>query len=193
MCTSPFRQAGTTLVELIIFVVIVSVALAGVLTVLNMVVMHSADPLVRKQAVAIAESLMEEATLQPFTYCDPGDANVSWATSATVGAGAGDCTAVAEAAGPEGEGRFADPRFDNVNDYNGFAMVGISDVTGAAIPNLGAYNATVTVANAGAAFNAANGTAYADEEVLRVDVAVTVGAETVTLTSHRFRYAPNVP
>jgi MSHA pilin protein MshD len=53
-------QRGFTLIELIIFIVIVSAGLAGILSVMNTVVKSSADPLVRKQAIAIAESVMEE-------------------------------------------------------------------------------------------------------------------------------------
>ena len=47
------RQAGLTLVELIVFIVIVSVGLAGILVTYDTVVRHSADPLVRKQALAV--------------------------------------------------------------------------------------------------------------------------------------------
>ena len=61
-------QAGLTLIELIVFIIIVSVALAGVLTVLNVTTKSSADPMIRKNMLAIAESLMEEVQLQSFTW-----------------------------------------------------------------------------------------------------------------------------
>jgi MSHA pilin protein MshD len=186
------HERGATIVELIIFIVIVSVGLAGILSVLNVTVWHSADPMVRKQVIASAEALMEEVTLQPYTYCDPDDTNVAWANAGDTAAG--NCTATAEAVGAEGgETRYADPRYDNVNDYHGFSMVGIRDITNTAIASLAGYTANVSVANAGTAFNAVNGTAYANDAVLRVDVTVSRGAETVTLTSYRFRYAPNAP
>ena len=53
-------QRGFTLIELIIFIVIVGVAMAGILSVFNTSVKSSADPMVRKQTIAIAESLLEE-------------------------------------------------------------------------------------------------------------------------------------
>ncbi|MFA6312356.1 MAG: type II secretion system protein, partial [Sterolibacterium sp.] len=70
-------QSGLTLVELVMFIVIVSVALAGVLTVLNVTVKSSADPMIAKQMLAIAEALLEEVQAKSFTYCDPNDANVA--------------------------------------------------------------------------------------------------------------------
>ena len=60
------RQRGISLIELIIFIVIVSVALTGILLVMDQVTRHSADPLIRKQAIAIAESLLEEIELQDY-------------------------------------------------------------------------------------------------------------------------------
>lgn len=54
------RQGGVTLVELILSMVIISIALAGIFSVINLTVSHSADPLVQHQAVAIAESYLEE-------------------------------------------------------------------------------------------------------------------------------------
>ncbi len=63
------RQAGFTLVELIFFVVLVSLGLAGILMVMDVSVKSSADPMVRKQAMALADSLMEEILLKG--YDDP--------------------------------------------------------------------------------------------------------------------------
>lgn len=65
------RQAGLTMIELVIFMVIVGVAAAGVIGVLNIGASHSADPLRRKQALMIAEALMEEVLLAHFTFCNP--------------------------------------------------------------------------------------------------------------------------
>jgi len=61
------QQRGVSLIELIMFIVIVSVALAGILLVMNQVARHSADPLIQKQALAIAESMLEEVRLQPLS------------------------------------------------------------------------------------------------------------------------------
>jgi MSHA pilin protein MshD len=63
------KQRGFTLVELIIFIVVVAAGLAGILSVMNTVVKSSADPMVRKQAMALADSILEEILLK--SYCDP--------------------------------------------------------------------------------------------------------------------------
>lgn len=65
------NQAGVTLIELIIAMIVISIALGGVLLVMNYTTMHSADPVLRHQAIAIAEAYMEEITLK--SYHDPDD------------------------------------------------------------------------------------------------------------------------
>ena len=59
-------QHGFTLVELLIFIVVVGVGLTGILQVVNTVVTSSADPVVHKQAMAIAESILEEIMLKEY-------------------------------------------------------------------------------------------------------------------------------
>jgi MSHA pilin protein MshD len=61
------RQTGVTLVELILSMVIISIALVGILSVINLSASHSADPLVQQQAIAIAESYLEEILLQSYS------------------------------------------------------------------------------------------------------------------------------
>jgi len=183
---------GATLVELIVFILIVGVAAGAILSLYAGTTKRSSTPLIEKQAMAIAESLMEEIRLMPFTFCDPDDANASTATGAFVGAGG--CATTVEAMGPElaqGETRYAAlTPFDNVNDYNGFAMAGgILDITGTAIAGLGAYVAAVAVAPL--AFGPAP--AIPATDALQITVTVThPSGVAVTLTGIRTRYAPNL-
>jgi MSHA pilin protein MshD len=188
------RQAGLTFVELVMFIVIVGIGVAGILSVINLTTVRSTDPMLRKQALSIAESLLEEIEAQPFTFCDPDDINVRTATSATVATtGTISCRTTAQVLGatpsPPTETRFTAPFLDNVGDYNGFTMTGIRDITNIAIAGLEAYTATVTIVEAGGEFPAP---AIAPANVLRIDVRVTGPAGTnVMLTGYRFRYAPN--
>jgi MSHA pilin protein MshD len=60
------RQAGFTLIELIIAMVIIGIALSAVIGVFNFNTVASARPMIDKQMRAFAEGLMEEIQHQPF-------------------------------------------------------------------------------------------------------------------------------
>jgi MSHA pilin protein MshD len=189
-CGYRYGQTGISLIELIMFIVIVSVGLAGILSVMNVTTKNSADPMLRKQAIALAESLMEEIQLQSFTYCDPDDPNPLAAAALNIAG----CTAnFVEILGQEpaqgGEARSTAPFFDNVSDYHNFSMPvnEVQDIEGNLIAGLGPYSVSVRIAEVGAlpAFGLPN------QDVLRIDVTVQSGANLdITLTGYRFRYAP---
>ncbi|WP_365666682.1 type II secretion system protein, partial [Oceanithermus sp.] len=50
------RAGGMTLVELVVAIVVISIAVAGVLAALTQAMRHGADPMLTEQAVAIAQS-----------------------------------------------------------------------------------------------------------------------------------------
>lgn len=186
MCTTDDR--GFTLVELVLFIAIMGIAVAGVLGAYQHATRHSADPVVKKQALAIAESLLEEIQQMPFTYCDPDDPNVSTASSPAA------CAIAAETAlAPEaGETRYsASTPFDNVNDYSGYSTAaelppGVKDIAGTPITGLSLYNASVNIANA------ALGGLPAGESLLITVVVTGPGSVSVRLDGYRTRYAPNL-
>lgn len=122
----PDRLRGLTLIELIVFIVIVGVALAGIAAAINYNVQHTADPVVKKQALAVAESLLEEIMLQ--NYSDPDGTNA-------------------------GESGRTD--WDDIDDYNGYSRSGISSVDAPAttIPGLEKYNVVSVAVDAVTAFN----------------------------------------
>ncbi|MEO8407662.1 MAG: prepilin-type N-terminal cleavage/methylation domain-containing protein [Oxalobacteraceae bacterium] len=190
MCTrhrQKHRQKGISLIELIMFIVIVSVGIAGILSVMNVTTKNSADPLIRKQALAIAESMLEEIALQPFTYCDPDDANALTAT------GVADCAGVPGIANEDAlpaaarVSAVAQRNAANVADYNNFSMTPIRDISGTAIAGLDAYSVSVAINQVGDTFVPA----VAKNDVLQVDVTVVSGNTDITVTAYRFRYAPN--
>ena len=108
-------QVGATIIELVITIVIISIALVGILGVVNLSIKHSADPVVRQQAIAIAESYLEEILLLPVI--DPDGSNV-------------------------GESRAT---FDNVEDYDGLTDTGATDQNGNTISGLENYTVNVSV------------------------------------------------
>lgn len=189
----PRRQRGLSLIELVFFIALVGFAIAGVLVVYNQAVRGSADPLVRKQALAVAESLLSEVLAQPFSYCDPQDAaNDPLAPPVSTAVCIGGAVASQDNGGgtlgprpsTESRGSASDP-FDNVADYNGYSMnAGIQGFDGVAIGALGGYAASVTVSRAGSVFG------LPADAVLRVEVLVTGRGESITLTGYRFRHSP---
>lgn len=197
MCTSvsPWRhgidagrQRGATLIELIVFMVIVSVGVVGVLSTMAPILRTSANPMIRKQMVAVAESMLLEVLRQPFTYCDPDDASATSATSVA------DCTnsqdkggAALTSSSPAGESRLVSPLFDNVADYGTYSQSPVTDIAGAAsgLPALpDGYGVAVAVTRAGNTFG------LLPADALQVVVTVTAGTESLALSSYRFRYAP---
>jgi MSHA pilin protein MshD len=59
------RQHGLSLIELVLFIFIVSEGIAVILAVLNLTVQKSADPVAPKHTLLIAQALLEEARLAP--------------------------------------------------------------------------------------------------------------------------------
>ncbi len=193
------RQHGISLIELIIFIIIVSIGVVALLAVFSTTVRKSSDPIIRKQMLAIAESLLEEVQSKPFTYCDPDDANARTATQAVVGVGPTFCAATAQSDNktqPNAETRTntANP-FDNVADYGGTTgtttISPISDITGSGVAGLGAYSAQISIsAQALGTIAALDGNST--PQSLAITVTVTgPGNSSLTLQGFRTRYAPN--
>lgn len=161
------RQHGFTLIELIIFIVVVGAGLAGILSVMNTVVKSSADPMVRKQSIAIAESLLEEILLKE--YANPVGGYAAGGTDRA--------------------------QFDDVSDYDNYTTgtAGIREVfnmtstaVGDPVPGLSGYNIAppVTVD----LVTAAESAALNDVAAWRVTVSVTnPQGEVISLTGYRAR------
>ena len=60
------KRNGFTLVEMVITIVVIGVGVAGVLAAFQNAIKSSADPMVRKQLIALAEGMMEEITLKTY-------------------------------------------------------------------------------------------------------------------------------
>ena len=108
-------QHGFTLMEVILFIVVVSIGVAGILTVMNTTTKSSADPMVRKQTLAIAESLLEEILLKDY----------------------------AKPVGGSTSGVRKD--FDCVDDYNGYSSATVVDIQGNTVPGVSGYSITPAV------------------------------------------------
>jgi len=65
------NQRGYLLLELVLFILVTSVGLAGILAVMNMTVQSSTDPMIRKQALVLAESILDEVLQKEYADTDP--------------------------------------------------------------------------------------------------------------------------
>jgi MSHA pilin protein MshD len=183
-------QRGISLVELVLFIVIVSIAVGGVLLVMNLNTRHSADPLLQKQALAVAEALLEEVELMPYMTCDPDGYDAAAGTCVKPEA-MGPEAAYANQAQAEARGSAVAP-FDNVNDYDGFTLTGggtdLGSATNVVVP--AGYSASVAVTQ-DAAFGP-SGSPLPAAAVLRIAVIVTYGGGSVVVEGYRTQYAPTV-
>ena len=112
------REKGATLVELVISIVILSVAVVGVLSALGKITSRSADPMIREQSIAIAEAYLEEVSLSQFTPasgCPPVPATRA--------------------------------NYSHICHYDGLADTGAVNQSGEGIPDLKKYNVTIAVSN----------------------------------------------
>jgi MSHA pilin protein MshD len=110
-------QRGFTLMEAVVAIVVVGIALAGLLLAVRTSVQGSADPVVQRQMLAIAQQFVEEVQLQPY--------------------------AAAANAAPAGCAR---DTYNDLLDYDGYSSSGVCTVDGTAIPALAGYAVSITVA-----------------------------------------------
>lgn len=183
----PIWQKGISLIELIMFMVIVSVGVAGILSIMNITVRHSDDPVQRKQAQAIAESMLEEVSMQPFTYCAPADVNALTAASVSDCAGVPGIPSEDVLPSTSRVSNVARREADNVADYNNFSMTPILDIEGTPIAGLEHYTVSVAITQTGDTLLPA----VTKNDVLQINVRAVAGDTDITVTGYRFRYAPN--
>lgn len=158
----PAPQAGFSLVEVIVFILVVGLALGVTVQAFNLANTASADPLLRRQALAIAQALLEEIRFQPF------------------GSAATDDPAQGGFAGPYTAANRA--LFDDVDDYHGLTLNGITTLDHTVVAGLEQYRASIAVAPA--AFGGVPASAG-----LRITVTVTDPANrSLTLDAYRARY-----
>ena len=109
---------GFTLIEMIVAIVILGVGMAGLLLTFSTVSRHNADPVIYKQMLVLAEEVMEEVTLKPYS-------------NAVVNAAPSGC---------------ARDTYNDVSDYDNYTTSGsICDIEGTAIANLSGYSLTIDV------------------------------------------------
>jgi len=155
-------QHGLTLVELVISIVVVSIALTTVLGAMGLIGGHSSDSAIRIQAMSIAESYLEEITAK--AYFDP------------------DTGILCESPPPAANQR---PNYDNVCDYQGIlADNTVRNSSYTPIANLSQYSVAVSITpNSGAELNG-----LPAGDAIRIDIQVQSPEGSYQLTGYRGRY-----
>ena len=191
-------QSGFTLIELVIFIAVISVAVVGLLGVISRTTSSSADPQLRKQALVLAEAMLEEVQLARYTYCDALDPAAETATNAlpvNASSNPGGCNT------PQNVGATASTvrPYYNVTDYVdafGTTRRYTDDAAGVLFP--AQYDVRVAITPEAALGPAGAQVAPADAtpnnmNALRITVVVTYpGGQPITLVGYRTRYAPNL-
>lgn len=122
-CKNPFFNKGVTLIELIVFIVVVSIALMALTGVINQAASSNVDPLIRTRALEAAQSKLDEIIALKYDANTPAGGIPACNSTAT---NALTCTNNTES------------DFNDVDDFNGW-----SDT-----PYAG-YTRSVTVTTAG--------------------------------------------
>lgn len=163
------REWGATFVELIISIVIVSIAVAGIMLVIARTSGRSANPMIEHQAMAIAEAYLEEILALPYD-----EEAASGSPEGALGPDAGET------------GRLT---YDDVNDYHGHSDAGARSFQSPAtvITGLDAYTIAVTVANDANLGPAGIKVPSADAQLVQVRVTHPQAVD-ITLSGFRTRY-----
>lgn len=120
---SRFSQLGTTLIEVIVFIVVVNLAFVAVLQIYGQAVVNTVDPVVRVRATELAKAALDDVLARRFDENTPS----------------GGVPACGSAAGEACLGITSDADYDDVGDFNGYTDN--SDTN---------YPISITVVNAGA-------------------------------------------
>ncbi|WP_454775381.1 type IV pilus modification PilV family protein [Janthinobacterium tructae] len=191
-------QRGVTLIELVIFIVVVSIAVVGLLQIFARTTASSADPQLRKQALAIAEAMLDEIEGARFTFCDPlADPAADMATNAAPFNSATNPTGCITPQNVSATVPASGRPYYNVSDYVrsfNVPVVYAADAAGNSFP--AGYAVSVAI-NPDAGLGPANAMLPSDAtpinmNVLRITVTVTYATnQQLVLAGYRTRYAGN--
>ena len=145
------KQKGISLIELVIFIVILSVALTGITLIYINTTRYSADPMVRIRSVELAQATLEEILLKAYDgNTDSGGGCVRF-PSGSSRCPAGNPTATATFGADGAETRST---FNDVDDFHNIAYCGTGGTadaacTSACIPMIDKSGASIATEYAG--------------------------------------------
>jgi len=205
-------QKGISLIELVIFIVIMSVALTGITLIYINTTRYSADPMVRIRSIELAQSTLEEILLKAYddnTLVGGGCVHFTANSRCPVGTPPNP-TAATETLGlasEEGDNRAV---YNDVDDYNNRLYCGddvvaantacpalscqdMTNESGVSIaPQYAGFSVCIQVSFAGNEINAAapaTGTNVLTNDAKRIDVTVTDPLNSqISLSAYRLNF-----
>ncbi|GHD48976.1 MSHA pilin protein MshD [Marinobacter persicus] len=164
---SPKQEQGATLVELVMTIVIISVAIAGVVGAFSLIVGRSADPLNHTRAVELAQLYMDEIITRKYDHDAPQGGVPRYN---------GDCNIATE----EGAGNRA--LFNDVDDYDGLEDSPPADARG----TLDGYNSFTVEVEVNCD---ADGVDLLAGQAKRIDLTITApGDQTFSFTAYKANF-----
>ncbi len=189
-------EQGFTLIDVLMLIVLIGVVAGSMTVMFARMSSQSAEALRSRQALSVAQTLINEVRMMPFTYCD----------APLTAASAAACAAAVDQLGPEaGEVRYhlignTAVRYDGVSDYAGLMQpgpgcTGICDLQGNVLNPPGSVlsSCTATIAMGPQAMISIAATDVSGRpQALLISVTVRCpGLSDVVLQGIRTRHAPN--
>ncbi len=160
-------QRGATLVELIMTIVIISVAIAGVVGAFSLIAGRSADPLNQTRAVALAQLYMDEILARRYAEASPNGGG-------SVAAAQADCGS------PGSNGGETRTTFDDVDDYHELFDDPPQNGEEADLDGYNGFDVSITVQCAG------DDVGLDSHDAKRIDITVTdPSSQTYLFTAYR--------
>lgn len=204
------KQKGFTLIEVLVFIIVVSIGLTGIVTLYTTNIKNSAAPLIRERTLIIAHAYMDEIISKQWDENSPlgggcvdtdGDPAIT-TDSCTQYCSAftdtqcerskctltspGNCEApalISSALGPE-EGTTNRPLWDDIDDYAGYSSSPPQTLDGSSLPSYTGYTASVSVTQPASSWQ---GIPAVDVRRISVTVSNPLG-ESLTLVSYRTNF-----
>ncbi|KXS51629.1 type IV pilus modification PilV family protein [Marinobacter persicus] len=150
------RQAGATLVELVMTIVIISIAIAGVVGAFALIAGRSADPLNQSRAVALSQLYMDEILAQKYADGSP------------LGGGEAGSSSEADCGNIGSDDTETRATYDDVDDYDELSSAAPENNEEAPLTGYSGFSVSVSVVCAGTDVGFAN-----DYEAKRIDITIT--------------------
>lgn len=169
------QQAGFTLIETIIVIVLVGAMMAGMTSLFMTNVGNSHRPFLRQRALAVANAFMDEIQHKRWNEATPiGGGCVNTGASCPTGP-------AATAIGTDGDTRAT---YDDIDDYNGLNQTPPQNSAGANMPGYDGFTVNVSVVQPGGSWN---GIPAADVRLITVSV-TSNSNETIAISSYRVNF-----